>query len=565
MKKILLILFITSGNLFAQTKITVDVNNVLKTFQESPLGINMNYLVDDDSYLNPATSISQSLSNINVDALRYPGGEKSDNYLWSISPFTSANPHFATQGDCNFPNQDARFSDDFITPVDETLDFDEFMVLANSIDAQPFIVVSGDAHYNDNCTSPPSLADLITNATEWVMYANISNQYNIKYWMIGNESWFSSAYDTATTALQYANDLIQFSSAMKSVDPSIKIVANSDAGPWTDSLIQIAGEHLDVLGFSNYPAFNWVEGYDTYRNGSYSFIEEINSAVTSIGSRAIRIIISEYGPFDLAGAWENNNTLGHALVGFHMFGDQISFEKVDGAYLWNTRWINNDTEPKSGFSALDNEGNLNATGKGLAMWGNHLLDNLVFASNSGFVNSFASTTSTGEDLNIFLINRDYSPHSTEVEISNYLDLTSPEMSISQAKLSGTSHTDENPVISEPTDGLAISENSISLTLSPSSIHVLKISSSMVTTLANRNAQGEIKLFPNPIQDKLKICNLPLEASFIRILTLDGSLLKTFSALGTTRIISVADLPAGLYFLQIAKGDELLKTSKLIKK
>ena len=68
---------------FSQT-INVDASNIIKSFDSNPVGINLDYLMDDDSYLKPSTSLSQSILNMKIGMLRYPGGEKSDNYQWSV-------------------------------------------------------------------------------------------------------------------------------------------------------------------------------------------------------------------------------------------------------------------------------------------------------------------------------------------------------------------------------------------------------------------------------------------------------------------------------------------------
>ena len=468
----IIILIICVSKTFSQT-INVDAAIVIKTFDHNPATINLNYLMDDDSYLNPETSLSQSLSSMKVSMLRFPGGEKADNYLWSISPYTSANPYFATQGNCNWPNNDSRFSSNYNNPLTTTMDFDEFMTICNSIGAEPLIVVAGDAHYNTWCSNPPSLNDLIANAVEWIRYANIVKQYNIKYWMVGNESWNSAAYDNPSSATQYANDLIQFSDSMKAVDSTISLVANSKPGIWVDTLLLLASGYIDAIAISNYPNYNWTNGYDTYRNGNPSFVSDINSVISSIGSNNISVIVSEYNSIDWSNNWPSNNDLGHALVNFQMLGDQISIKEVDDAYLWNTRWVDNATDPQHLYDAINANGDLNATGKALAMWGNNMLDKLVFSDNNGYINSFATVDSSGNSLNIFLINKDYSSKSVTVNVSNYPAISSPSLTISESKLTGSSVTDKFPVISYPSGNATVSGSEVSIQLDSLSINVIK--------------------------------------------------------------------------------------------
>jgi len=511
-------------NLASAQTINVDAAIVIKSFDHNPASINLDYLVDDDSCLNPTISIKESLSSMNLGALRYPGGEKSDNYLWSIPPYTSAKPQFATKGNCNFPNNNTRFSSNYINPLSTTMDFDEFMTLCLAINAKPLIVVAGDANYCTYCPNPPTLNDLITNAVEWIKYANIKKNFNIKYWMVGNESWNKAAYDNPSTALQYANDFVQFSKAMKAVDSSIIVVANSKPGTWLNTLLSNANGFIDAIAISNYPIWNWTNGYDTYRTGNPNFVADINSVVTAIGSKKIGIIVSEYNAIDWNKAWPNNNDLGHALVNFQMFGDQIKINKIIDAYLWNTRWVDITNNPQQLYDAIDTNGNLNATGKALAIWGNNLLNKLVYSTNSGYINSFASTDSSENILNIFLINKDYSNHSVTVNVANYPAITQSGLSLTQTEFSGTSATDKFPVITYPASTAMLSDSSINILLSPLSITVIKLKGNLNSGIDDSNTQAKsILIYPNPV---FNLLNLKYKDSITK------PELKIFNYLGT---------------------------------
>jgi hypothetical protein len=556
----LLFISVSINSSFSQT-INVDAASVIKTFDHNPVGINLDYLMDDDSYLNPAISMSLSLLNMHVGMLRFPGGEKSDNYLWSISPYTSAQPCFATKGNCNWPNSDSRFSSNQITPLNTTMDFDELMSLCQSTGAKPLIVVSGDANYCTLCPNPPTLNDLITSAVEWIKYANIKNNYKIKYWMVGNESWNSAAYDKPSTATQYANDFVQFSKAMKAVDSTITIVANSKSGTWVNTLLQNADGYIDAIALSNYPNYNWTNGYDTYRTGNPSFVSDINSVITSIGSRNIRIIVSEYNSIDWNNKWTNDNDLGHAIINFQMFGDQIKIPKVDGAYLWNTRWVDNVTKPQSLNDAIDANGNLNAIGKALSMWGNNILDKIVSSTNNGYINSFASTNNANDRLNIFLINKDISSHTVTVNVSGYSEITKLGLTVSQSKLTGTSVTDKFPVISFPTETATILGSVITIKLDPLSVNVIKLEDSTLNEIKENSVSlKSFTAYPNPVRDHL---NIKIEGA----ITAQFKELKIFNSIGIQvyskkleeKITQVdfSKFAVGVYLISIVDQKELI--------
>ena len=56
-------------------------------------------------------------------------------------------------------------------------------------------------------------------AAEWVRDANIKNKWDVKYWDIGNEVWIWLFPE------EYARFVVEYSKAMKAVDPTIKIIA----------------------------------------------------------------------------------------------------------------------------------------------------------------------------------------------------------------------------------------------------------------------------------------------------------------------------------------------------
>jgi alpha-L-arabinofuranosidase len=93
-------------------------------------------------------------------------------------------------------------------------------------------------------------------AAEWVDYCNnpsnklrIKHGFNdtlsIKTWQIGNEtSYGKGKFDNETAAKK----TVEFSKAMKSVDPSIKIIGWGDSG-WAKKMIDVAGENIDLIAF----------------------------------------------------------------------------------------------------------------------------------------------------------------------------------------------------------------------------------------------------------------------------------------------------------------------------
>jgi alpha-L-arabinofuranosidase len=408
----------------AQEVILVNPNVKLKAVPPQRVGINLNYLTDDNA------STEKALKKLGIKFMRFPGGEKSDNYIWGQRPFTSANPTLALAGNCHWPNNDSRFAQpDFKSLKPSTLDFDEFMVLAKKTGAEPLIVVNGDGHYNNGstCGGVPAKDSLIMVAREWVRYANVVKKHNIKYWMIGNESFKSAAYAGKLTAQQYREEIKDFSRAMKAIDPKIKIIVNGDSEEWWRVVLSdsVATSYIDYLGISGYPLWNWENGYENFSHSRQDFTGFVSTARVAINryvtnptdKQRIRLMVTETNALDFGETpWKNTNDVGHALVLFDIIGQHLLFPKVDYTFFWNTRWVDNKIQNR-GFQAINQSGNLLANGQALSIWNNFLLDSLVATNNTEKVISYA-TTKQGR-LNVFLLNKDTTGHQVNLELLNF--------------------------------------------------------------------------------------------------------------------------------------------------
>ncbi len=407
------------------TTISVNVNNVIKNLTGNEVGINMNYLMDGSVISGQSlATVTQSVKNTGAKFLRYPGGEKSDNYLFSSPPYTAANPRAAY---CAWPSTESRFFNPDLSCKSEVLDFDEFITLSKSCGAEPFIVVPYDAIYNTNagCTAPTKAA-LITHAKEWVRYANITNGYQVKYWMIGNESFLLNTYNGFTTPAQYAIDLVDFIDAMRSIDPTIKIIVNGKPDWWQTLLQSPAASKIDFLGISNYLG-NAFTGYEYYRQNQPSLNSETDAAINAISNFAptidrdrIKVMETEFNSIMFGNnGWANDNNVGHALCNFQMLADGIIKPKLFASFLWNTRWIETLAKPRHLFDALNANGSLNATGLSLSILGKYLLPQMVATTDSGYLKVYATYNNINKNLNIFIINKDNAAQKVKLNIAGY--------------------------------------------------------------------------------------------------------------------------------------------------
>jgi alpha-N-arabinofuranosidase len=422
-------------------------DSILSDVSHHPVGINLDYFMDDDNYLKPERSTADALKAMGVKYLRYPGGNKSDFYFFSVPPYEKSVPTLARTGKGAVGGRH-KMLDNYSGFKYDVLDFDEFMTMCKEIGGVPTICVAADEYlvdYPEGCTKS-SREELIKHAVEWVRYANIKKNYSIKYWMIGNETWHEQ--NVNSTAEIYARDVVDFSIAMKEVDPSIYIIPNGNAVEFCDTVLDIAGEYIDYFCISNYPVWNYRAGYDTYRDTLQDLMHPVDRALTAINKYAeandtekIGLIVCEYGPYDWAGKWEFINDMGHALCNFEITGKQLLVPEIIFSQFWNTRWINNDTNPHSVFDALNKNGNFNAIGYTMMIWGNFLGDQMLKTTSTIHIRSFASYIPETGKLYVYLLNKTDSTQAVNLQIEN-----SKIRSLNQHwVLAGDSPDDTDPV------------------------------------------------------------------------------------------------------------------------
>ncbi|GIM95774.1 cellulose binding domain-containing protein [Paractinoplanes toevensis] len=223
------------GAFAATTAVNVSVNARagLATVPATALGVNDAIW---DTTLG-TDAVADLLGSAGVKMIRYPGGSYADIYHWET--------HTAPGG--------------YVAP---NTDFDTFMASARRTGAQPMII----ANYGTGSAEE---------AAGWVRYANVTKGYQAKYWTIGNENYGNGRYGSAWEAddhtdlspTQYANEVVAYADAMKAVDPTIKvgavlttpanwpdgIVAAGDSATWNQTVLSIAGPHIDFADVHWYP------------------------------------------------------------------------------------------------------------------------------------------------------------------------------------------------------------------------------------------------------------------------------------------------------------------------
>jgi hypothetical protein len=214
--------------------VTVNARAGLATVPDTALGVNHAVW---DSQLG-TSEVADLLGGAGVRTMRYPGGSYGDIYHW----------------------KDNTAPGGYVAPG---TDFDTFMGGVRRAGAQPIVI----ANYG---TGTPE------EAADWVRYANVTQGYGVRYWEIGNELYGNGHYGANWEAdnhadkspAAYAAGVVAYADAMKAVDPAVKIgavlttpanwpdgiVGAGDTATWNQTVLSIAGPHVDFVVLHWYPS-----------------------------------------------------------------------------------------------------------------------------------------------------------------------------------------------------------------------------------------------------------------------------------------------------------------------
>ena len=134
----------------------------------------------------------------------------------------------------------------------------EFVDFCQQVGAEPLMCVNfeGDGRKQFRNAGGSLRWGDAREAADWVAYCNVADNSErrnhgrtqpapIRYWQIGNETSYDNRGFDRDTAIRKT---IEFSKAMRAVDPDIKIIAWGDSG-WAPHMFDGAREHFDMLAF----------------------------------------------------------------------------------------------------------------------------------------------------------------------------------------------------------------------------------------------------------------------------------------------------------------------------
>jgi len=458
----------------AQVNINIYPNSTISNINSSPFGVVLNQMTDGVTSLG---SLSQAVQQTGSKRLRFPEGESADNYFFT-DPSTLANPNPATHrvgntrwwpANSNLADSKGRFY--------KGLNFDQFMSVATSTGAIPNVVLCYP------CGNKSLALDM---AKAWVKYAK-DKGYNVGQWEIGNETYYyfpnyTDNYQVGVT--EYARDVIQWSRALKAIDPRIKIGANGDKAPWFNSLLTYrhptlniyAAQTIDFLVVHSYQLYHSsFSSYQANQNAwgtldFYSAVRDaevaINQSNSIVNTSHLRIAMTETSSMNYTSNDPNN--LGAAIVTVEMLLEILKSPRLDYAELWASRWVKNFSATPQASDTFSSSNKLNASGVALSLVnkfvGNRKIGTTGATSNLRVFSSIDNRTNT---VNTFIVNRSSSAQTVKL---NIYGVTSTFVG-TLYKLTGSSPSDFNPIISA---GTAVYSTTPSLTLKiePTSVYVV---------------------------------------------------------------------------------------------
>lgn len=419
---VILVVCLAGGGAVAEDVVIVDTNMVLRAIPGNPLGIQCNYL-RDDNHNRPtgSPSIQSVMRQMGIRWVRYPGGEMSDWYFFARPPYTKSAPVVFGWYESQVEDQDI-------------LDFDEYILYLREFAGRAYVVVPYESYERSNKTKE----ELIEHAVAWVRYANIRKNYGVMYWEVGNENW----HNKTGSAAEIAQVAKEFAQAMKAVDPNIKVGCSGITRKWCKTLLEIAGEDLDFIAVSNY--WGWQKDFEYYRGTDNVILDgQARNAAQAIQESShhdrIKVIVAEFSAVDWAEKWPHRNDLGHAIVSFDIAGQLLCNKSVEFAMLWGTRYMEGELEKN--WYALGNHNEILPAGQPLAIWGRFLKSKMVKVSGPKRSRCFASFKPKMHALTVFVINKDTASRKVRIEVKATCSFSTVDV----YNFAGTGEADMKPI------------------------------------------------------------------------------------------------------------------------
>lgn len=273
--------------------VTVSYNNQLGAISGNIFGLNAVYNNEKDvNWQAGAGVIPTKIDDLLPKQLRWPGGTVTTFYHWTRTS--------GVQGHAD--SWDPAYNPANDTPPANFMSVDEYLADAAAIGAEPLIGINMGSGMRFPSHSPSGLQE----AKDLVAHVLTVNP-NAKYFFLDNEPYQGDANYTYT-ATTYAQTVHTYASALKSLHPGIKLIANSfpnpadldDANGWTAKLMSIAGNDINYIdwhfywNYNNATFANWTSQAAMLNQGAITYKAQIAKFKTKYPSTSIGIVVLEW-------------------------------------------------------------------------------------------------------------------------------------------------------------------------------------------------------------------------------------------------------------------------------
>ena len=457
--------------------VIIQPDAVVKRNVKGASGANLCYLLDSDKGYPRKIKTVEAVKAMGIGALRFPYGHLADNYLWTVPPFEDApnglKPRVASM---EYPPAKWNWAVDKNGVHTKSMDFDEYIALCKETGIEPLVTVNV---LSFQYKGGPTREQLLESAVAWVHYANVTRNYGVKYWQLGNEVEKQDGKSKLTKEL-YSEIYGQMAAAMKRVDPSIKVGTGVlNKVDWNQIVLEQHPQLVDWVAthqytwripLKTYDYKGWMEYQDVYVPNVIRTQKLLDS---NPEWKDIEILMTETNSKGAGVDWADGNTsnLYKSLLFFEMNTEQLASRSVKYTYFWSTHtpWSGEVVQGKPLDNLLDKDNNFTSQGQIVQLINHYLLPNILqVKKNEGYLRFRASISDDGEEITFFALNKGNQADHVEFSVAGAAAYTLVE----KIEFSGKSPQDQNPTVKKQT--LKDSLKSLSSSLPPCSLTIFRV-------------------------------------------------------------------------------------------
>jgi len=269
-------------------QVNINAAKIINTVSPNIMGFNMVYCFEPDApWQSGAGKVAQLMKNIGVGQFRYPGGTVVTRYHWD---------KLTGQGweDELDPKFDARKN----LPPSAYMDVDEYLELTKRLKIDPLVGINMGSGVRFH-----RVRQGVDEAVRLMKHC-LNKGVKVKYYYLDNEPYLPGA-NYMYRSDEYADMINTYASAMRKVDPGIKIIVNThpNADMYIGTLLEKAGKNIDMVDVHMYWSHgrasfaNWIKEpmMTHHENGTYAEQRKIwEDIFAGAGYPNIKLVVLEW-------------------------------------------------------------------------------------------------------------------------------------------------------------------------------------------------------------------------------------------------------------------------------